>query len=142
MAILSLSSDGLKNSSDKLKVYCDKWHIDLNTTKTRIIVFNTTGRLLKGYRFSDDGKILEQVREFKYLGTTLSASGSLMCAKEKRRKQANKASFPMLNALHKIDFEAVASLHLFDSLIRPILNYNCEIWNQLSKRNIAAVMKG
>ena len=26
-----------------------------------------------------DGKILEQVKEFKYLGTTLSASGSLMC---------------------------------------------------------------
>ena len=85
---------------------------------------------------------MEQVREFKYLGTTLSGSGSLMCAKEKLRKQANKAYFPMLNALHKIDFEALPSLHLFDSLIRPILNYNCEVWNKLSKRNIVAIRKG
>ena len=54
------------------------WHLEINTTKTKIIVFNTTGRR---YRFSYDGKILEQVREFKYLGTTLSASGSLMYAK-------------------------------------------------------------
>ena len=46
----------------------------------------------------------------------------------------------MLNALHKI--EAIPSLHLFDSLIRPILNYNCEVWNQLSKCNIAAITKG
>ena len=107
MAILSLPSDVLQNSLDKLKVYCDKWHLELNTTKTKIIVFSTTGRLLKGYRFSYNGKILEQVREFKYLGTTLSGSGSLMCAKEKPRKQANKAYFPMLNALHKIDFEAL-----------------------------------
>ena len=48
----------------------------------------------------------------------------------------------MLNALHKIDFEAIPSLHLVDSLIRPILKYNCEVWNQLSKRNIAAITKG
>ena len=65
-----------------------------------------------------------------------------MRAKEKLRKQANKAYFPVLNALYKIDFEAIRSLHLFDSLIRPILNHNCELWNQLSKRNIAAVTKG
>ena len=138
----SAYSYGLQNSLDKLKVYCDKWYLELNTTKTKVIVFNTTGRLLKGYRFSYNSKSLEQVREFRYLGTTLSGSGSLMCAKEKLRKQANKAYFPMLNALNKIDFEAIPSLHSFDSLIRPILNYNCEVWNQLSKRNIAAIAKG
>ena len=48
----------------------------------------------------------------------------------------------MLNALYKIDFEAIPSLHLFDSLISPILNNNCEVWNQLSKRNIAAITTG
>ena len=37
----------------------------------------------------------------------------------------------MLKALHKIDFDAVPSLHLFDTLITPILNYNCEVWNQI-----------
>ena len=99
MAILLLSGQCLQNSLDKLKVYCYKWHLELNTTKTTIIVFNTIGRLLKRYRFSDNGKILEQVREFKYLGTTFSSSGSLMCAKEKLQKQANKAYFQLLNAL-------------------------------------------
>ena len=42
MAILSLSSDGLQTSLDKLKVYCYKWHLELDTTKITIIVFNTT----------------------------------------------------------------------------------------------------
>ena len=27
-------------------------------------------------------------------------------------------------------------------MIRSILNYNCEVWNQLSKRNKAAITKG
>ena len=60
-AMCSAYSYGLQNSSDKLKVYCDKWHLKLNTTKTKVTVFNTTGRLLKGYIFSYNGKILEQV---------------------------------------------------------------------------------
>ena len=38
LAILSLSSDGLQNSLDKLKIYCDKWHLELNTIKTKITV--------------------------------------------------------------------------------------------------------
>ena len=59
--------------------------------------------------------------------------------KEKLRTKANKAHFPMLKALHKIDFDAVPSLHLFDTLITPILNYNCEVWNQISKHKIEAI---
>ena len=45
----------------------------------------------------------------------------------------------MLKALHKIDFDAVPSLHLFNTVITPILNYNCEVWNQISKHKIEAI---
>ena len=79
------------------------------------------------------------VKEFKYLGTTLSPSGSLFLAKEKLRKQANKAYFPVISALHKIDFDTVRCLKLFDSLIKPILTYNCEFWSQLTKSKIEAI---
>ena len=103
------------------------------------MVFNSSGRLLKGYRFYYDGISLEQVKEFKYSGTAFSASGSHQLLKEKLRKQANRAYFPMLKALHKIDSDAVPSLHLFDTLITPILNCNCEVLSQLSKHKITAI---
>ena len=139
MAILSMSSVGLQNSLNKLYTYCNKWGLKVSTIKTKVVVFNTSGRLLKGYRFYYNGISLEQVKEFKYLGTTFSASGSHQLPKEKLRKQANKAYFPMLKALHKIDFDAVPSLHLFDTLIAPILNYNCEVLNQISKHRLEAI---
>ena len=103
------------------------------------MIFNSSGRLLKGYRFYYNGIFLEQVKEFKYLGTTFSASGSHQLPKEKVRKQANKAYFLMLKALHKIKFDAVPSLHLLDTLITPILNYNCEVLSQISKHKIEAI---
>ena len=45
----------------------------------------------------------------------------------------------MLKALHKIDFDAEPTLHLFDKLIAPILNYNCEVLNQISKHRLEAI---
>ena len=141
MALLSLSSEGLQYSLNKLYTYCNKWKLEVSTVKTKVMIFNSSGRLLKGYRFYYDGISLEQVKEFKYLGTTFSASrsGSHHLPKEKLRKQANKAYFPMLKALHKIEFDIVPSLHLFDTLITPVLNYNCEVLSQISKHKIEAI---
>ena len=82
MAILSLSSEGLQNSLNRLYMYRNKWKIEVRTVKTKILMFNTSGKLLKGYRFHYNGKILEQVREFKYLGTTFSASGNFHMQKK------------------------------------------------------------
>ena len=73
------------------------------------------------------------------MGTTLSPSRSLFLAKEKLRKQTNKAYFPVISALQKINFDSVTSLKVFDSLIKPILTYNCEFWSQLTKSKIEAI---
>ena len=49
-------------------------------------------------------------------------------------------TFPcLIKTLHKIDFDAVPSLHLLDSLIAQILNYNSQMWSQLSKQNLDAI---
>ena len=97
MATLSFSSERLQNSLNRLYTYCNKWKIEVCTVETKILIFNTSSKLLKGYGFHYNGKILEQVREFKYLGTTFSASGNFSYAKEKLRKQAYKSYFPLLN---------------------------------------------
>ena len=136
MAILPLSSKGLQNSLDKLYTYCSKWEMDVSTIKAKVMVFNTSGRLLKGYRFHYDGITVEQVNEFNYLGTTFSVSGNHSYPKDKSRTQANKDYFLVLKALHKIDFGAAPNLHLFDTLITPILNHNCEVWKQISRYKI------
>ena len=60
------------------------------------------------------------------------------------QKRSNKAYFPVISALQKIDFDAVTSIKLFDSLTKPnrILTYNCEFWSQLTKSKIEAIQPG
>ena len=127
MAILSLSQEGLQNSLNKLETYCKEWHLIVRIKKTKIVVFNKTGKLLKSFVFKYEGKHIELVREFKYLEITVTASGGLYNAREKLKKQANKAYFPMLGVLQKINFDTTTSLKPFDSLTKPILTYNCEL---------------
>ena len=45
--ILSLSLEGLQNSLNKLETYCKEWHLVVSIKKTKIVVFNKTGKLLK-----------------------------------------------------------------------------------------------
>ena len=70
MPLLSLSTEGLQYSLNKLYTYCNKWKLEVSTIKTKVMIFNSSGRLLKGYRFYYNGISLEQVKEFKYLNTT------------------------------------------------------------------------
>ena len=133
-ATLSLSQEGLQNSRNKLEAYCKEWHLVVSIKKTKIVVFNKTGKLLKGFVFKYESRHIELVREFKYLGVTVTAFGDLYNAREKVRKQANKVYFPILRVLlQKINFDKTTGLKLFDSLIKPVLTYNCELWNQISK---------
>ena len=52
MTIMSSTSNGLSNCLEKLSNYCDTWHLDVNISKTEIIIFNSSGKILKGCNFS------------------------------------------------------------------------------------------
>jgi hypothetical protein len=51
IVLLSQSAEGLQNVLNKLKLFCDKWNLSVNTEKTKVMIFNKSGRKLKGYSF-------------------------------------------------------------------------------------------
>ena len=50
IVLLSNSKEGLQNSLFNLKEFCDSWNLKINIEKTKIIIFNRSGKLLKNYR--------------------------------------------------------------------------------------------
>ena len=40
LVILSENSSGLQTALNKLKTFCDKWHLTINLKKTKILIFN------------------------------------------------------------------------------------------------------
>ena len=74
--MLSESEEGLKNMIIKLTSYTEENSIEINTDKTKCMIFNKTGRLMRR-NFIYKNKKLEIVREYKYLGFLLTPSGEI-----------------------------------------------------------------
>ena len=133
--MISDSQIDLQNKLNLLNKYCNKWCLEVNCNKTKIIIFNKSGRLIQEPFYIGNTKI-ECVNKYKYLGIVLCSSGSFKEAKELLFKKALKASFKLHKDMKSSDPSIKTQLHLFDHLIKPISLYNCEIWGMLTKCNL------
>ena len=128
IVLLSESAEGLQNSLNKLEEYCSKWLLTVNTKKTKVLIMNKGGQTLNNHKFTLNNETLDIVKEYKYLGLMLNNSGSFVKSIENLSKRAMKAIFKIKNIVHHAEITTKSALHLFDSLVRPIMTYGCEVW--------------
>ena len=128
-------SDGLQCCLDKFQAYCNTWHLNINTSKTKIVVFNKTGRLDNTTKFTINDSNIEIVKEMKYLGTVLNNNCSFRSTTENLKGKAMKALFKLYRSFGNTPPTVQISKHLFDAMIRPILTYNSEIWGSTTLRH-------
>ena len=131
IVIVSESKEGLQKRLDILQQYCTKWCLNVNLNKTKVLVFNKTGRLIKCPIYYE-GKELESVDSYKYLGIQFAASGKFTKCKLDLYKKANKAAFKLQQCLSSTNPSISTLLHLYDHTIKPIIFYDSEIWGMFS----------
>ena len=135
--LLSETENGLNKLLSELNVYSDLNRLTVNTEKTKCMIFNKTGRLIRRDFFLGTSR-LENVRSYKYLGLIITPSGEIRSALEDLRSRALKAYMALKNKLgasfrdHLDD-----TVGIFDSLVKPILLYGSDFWGclKLPKNN-------
>jgi hypothetical protein len=55
IVLLSESAQGLQNLLNKVKIFCDKWNLQVNINKSKVMIFNKSEFFLKGQNFLYDG---------------------------------------------------------------------------------------
>ena len=133
LVILSKSKQGLANCLKTLENFNTKWLLSVNFKKTKIVIFQKSGRKPKDLSFSINENPIEIVQEYTYLGVKITSSGSFdLCQKGLAEKA--------LNAFYKIHKQLNFSLlslnsaqKIFDAVIVPILTYGCEVWGIFTK---------
>jgi hypothetical protein len=131
LILFSSTPEGLLNKLDHLHKYCKEWCLKVNINKSKVIVFNKTGRVIN-HNFKIDTENLECVNKYKYLGVILSASGTFKETRTALFNKAMKASFKLYKDLKNADPPIKTLLHLFDHMIKPIALYGVEIWGLLT----------
>lgn len=124
--IVSDNERSFQNLLNDFDTYCNEWKLSVNMSKTKVIVFGTNR--LTNYSFNLNGKRIETVKEYKYLGILFSASGSFLNARKHIVSQAKKAMHILYTRIYNLDLPVDIQLKLFDQTILPILTYNCEVW--------------
>lgn len=137
LVIMSTSAEGLQNCINKLATYCDKWKLQVNLKKTKVILYNRQGSLIKKYNFRFKSNNIEVTKQYKYLGFIFSCSGSSKIGITNLINQAQKAWFSIKYYLSASKQKNINTyLTLFDTQIKPILLYACEAWADSINGNI------
>ena len=89
--VVSQSANGLQNSINKVSDFYASLGLKLNIKKTKIMIFNVSGKLLTGYKFTLAGSELEVTDCYQYLGIKIRPSGSFTFAAEELCAKARKA---------------------------------------------------
>ena len=90
--VLAESPTELQAAIDALHGYCQEWQLQVNITKTKVMIFSRR-RVKKAPTFLFGNEPLEVVHEYTYLGTVFSSNGSMKPAVFKQVAHANRALF-------------------------------------------------
>ena len=128
-AIFSLTSKGLQAGLENLSRYCNKWGITVSTKKTKVVVFRKGGRLKKNEKWNYEGKNIEVLSSFKYLGCTISVKNSFSKCIDELASSGRRALFCLKKCVSQNN-EMLPSMQiqLFHTMVLPILSYGCEVW--------------
>ena len=100
LVLLRSSPTGFQNSIDKTHMFYNSIGLQMNTKKTKVLIFNSRGLKLTNNSFFVGGNPLEVVDEHQYLGIKLKPSGSFQFAVGELFDKANRAWFSISNVLY------------------------------------------
>ena len=120
IVLLSESEEGLKEMLKIMEKFCNENKLIINTDKTKCMIFNKTGRLVRK-QFTLNNLQLEVVRSYKYLGFLITPSGEINSGLKDLRDRAMKAFFKLENSMGSSYYQNIGTITLLvDSLINQL----------------------
>ena len=139
MVVLGETPYDLQNSLDRLYQYCLTWGLEVNTIKTKCIVFRRRGGLLNNEKWYYNGIEIETVNDFNYLGVVFNYTGTFVLNQQYVSGKALKAMSVLMQNIRKYDFSPKSLCQLFDSFVTSVLNYACEVWGYTKIKTVGEV---
>ena len=110
LVLMATSQEGLNKCLSKLEKFCDTWQLEVNIKKSKVVIFNPAGRIISGLNFPYQGKNLEIVKSYCYLGIDLVCSGTFRTARINLLEKAQKALFPLQTMIKQFQLPCKKSL--------------------------------
>ena len=106
----------------KVKVESEKVGLKLNIQKTKIMA---SGPITS---WQTDGKTMETVADFIFLGSKITADGDCSHEIKRRLLLRRKVMNNLDSILNSRDITLTIKVHLIRALVFPVVLYGCESW--------------
>ena len=116
------SEEELKGLLMKVKEETGKAGLKLNIQKTKIMASSPITS------WQIDGETVETVRDFIFLGCTITADGDCSHEIKKHMLLGRKAITNLDSILKSIDITLPTKVHLVKAMVFPTVMYGCENW--------------
>ncbi len=127
LALMSENPQGLQKQIDVLSEFCVERQLVINVSKTKVVVFEKCRSAAP--KFTYRGTTIERVQSFRYLGLELHSTRRKVVAIDNLTAAGKKALFALCHKCNDLGItDPEVMCQLFDSLIRLVLSYACEVW--------------
>ena len=125
--VLAESANNLNVSLSKLNEYCERNFLSINVDKTKVVIFSRgVVRVYPQFVLGDNR--IDVVNSYKYLGVVFYCNGNFGLAVKTLCTTASNAMFAILSKMSVLNLDVDTMIHLFESMVKPILLYGAEIW--------------
>jgi len=119
------SKQELQNLTDRLSDRVSAYGMEVSTKKSKIMVNSASN---DSTEIKMNGEILEEVSQFKYLGSILAKDGTSNNEVKARIATATSALARLERIIRSNIISFCTKYHLYKSLVISILLYGCESW--------------
>ena len=140
LILLAKNKEAVTDMMGTLRRFLKDRKLDLNVEKSKVMVFNSGGREKKR-KWIWEGKEIEEVQNFKYLGFTFNKRGDYAShIKELRRKGRMAANivWGIGERMCKNDF--TRRWILFRYLVESVMAYGVEIWGWEERKELEKIL--
>ncbi len=124
---MSETPQGLEKQIDAMSEFCVERQLVINVSKTKVVVFEK--RRSAAPKCTYRGTTIERVQSFRYLCLKLHNIRGMVVAIDKLTAARKKALFALRRRCNDLSItDPKVMCQLFDSLVRPVLSYACEVW--------------
>jgi len=140
IVLMTDREEEMRSMVERLERYLDEKGLELNVGKTRIMRFRKGGGRLARWTWRWKGKVIEEVKEFRYLGYVLQRNGGQEAQIRDRVRRAA-AGMGQIWGLGKRRFGSDwgRRIWMFDKLVWTVLSYGVEIWGWKERAEIERV---
>lgn len=123
----------LQSMMNKLHTYCEKWNLVVNLQKSKVIIFNKSGRTAKHEKWYYGSSQIDVVPEYKYLGMILTSKLSMARHFEEKLKLAKFTLSTIWHSVFRnININLSLKYHIFYTMSRSVMCYGAQIWGHVN----------